>query len=349
MITETSQPTHHKKGITLPITTEFRLVAERFAHQCPFPEKAEQIRRNTLAVCAVNAYLQLMDIATEIEKSDSWNPMMQMLANVADLKVPNVGVFSCRAIAPTDDTCYIPAEDWHKRAGYIAVAIDQTAQQATLIGFTPTVNEIDQTTEQLSLAQFAPIEALIDTVHSLHSSAASAASGTSLVAPARTLVTQLAQWTQGTIDRSWQAIDALINPTDLSVAFRTDASSNRSLNRASAMNISRAKLVDLGLQLDSALQVALIIHLTETSRELSPEKLRPRSDIILQVHPLGDSPYLPKGVCLSIFDENDQLFRKATSRSIDNYIQIQITGESGETFSVQISKGEATFKEQFVI
>lgn len=34
----------HEKGITLPITTEFRQIAEKFAQQCPFPEKAPQIR-----------------------------------------------------------------------------------------------------------------------------------------------------------------------------------------------------------------------------------------------------------------------------------------------------------------
>jgi hypothetical protein len=304
---------------------------------------------------------------------------MQMMANVADLKVPNVGVFSCRPMAASDDTCHIPPEEGHSRAGYIAVVIDEAEAQATLMGFMPTVDDKDMETEQVSLDRFAAIETLIDQVHRLQASAV-ASQATALessLGSAKATVTQLGLWTKAAIEGGWQAIDALVNPTEMTFAFRTheadtqeitkiissglNSELNSGLNSSESnglpvTNLSRAKLVDLGLQLDNALQVALVIHLAKVSRELSDEKRCDgqafegnRSDIILQVRPLGDSPYLPEGVCLSIFDENDQLFRKATSRSIDNYIQIQIIGESGETFSVQISKGEATFKEQFSI
>jgi hypothetical protein len=375
MITQSSQHTQRHKGITLPITTEFRQIAEKFAQQCLFAEKATQIRLNTLAVCAVNAYLQLMDVVTQVEESDSWNPMLQMMADVADLKVPNVGAFSCRAIAANDDTCYIPPEDWHNRAGYIAVVIDEAAAQATLLGFMPAVDvmgdAVNIETEQVSLDRFAAIETLIEQVHGLQASAeASRAMTPEFAEVAKSTVTQLGLWTKGLVESGWQAIDALVNPTEMTVAFRTNDTAHdidsrgmihgeldeRGLNSSMVTNLSRAKLVDLGLQLDNSLQVALVIHLAKVSREFSQEKLydsfgKPcdRSDIILQVRPLGSSPYLPEGVCLSIFDENDHLFRNATSRSIDNYIQLQITGESGETFSVQISKGEATFREHFAI
>ena len=124
----------HHLGITLPITSEFRRVADAFAVQCSIPEKADQIRRNTLAVCAVNLYLQIMEIPTQVEKSDSWQPMMQMMADVADLPVPGIGSLSCRAVLPGEETCYVPPEDWSDRAGYIAVVIDE--QTATLVGFT---------------------------------------------------------------------------------------------------------------------------------------------------------------------------------------------------------------------
>ncbi len=363
MIIESFQHTHHEKGITLPITAEFRQIADKFAQQCPFTEKASQIRLNTLAVCAVNAYLQLMGIATRVEESDSWNPMMQIMANVADLKVPNVGVLSCRALTATDETCHIPPEDWHNRAGYVAVVIDEVTHQATLLGFTPTLLPAELEAEWILLDRFASIETLIDQVHSLQANVADSPSSAiaSALDSAKAAVTQLGLWTQGAIENSWQAMDALINPTEMSVAFRTNefdpiGIASSEINRSNVTNLSRAKLIDLGLQLDDSLQVALVIHLAKVSCELSQERLSDgkafqgnRSDIILQVRPLGDSPYLPEGVCLSIFDENDHLFRNATSRSIDNYIQIQITGESGETFSVQISKGEATFKEQFAI
>ena len=85
-------------GITLPITTEFQQVADRFSQRWGLANKAAQIRRNTLAVCAVNAYLELMEIPSAIAQGDSWNPLMQGMADVADLVLPGVGVLSCRTV-----------------------------------------------------------------------------------------------------------------------------------------------------------------------------------------------------------------------------------------------------------
>ena len=330
MVTQRSHRTYYEKGITLPITTEFQRIAQQFAQRCPFPDKAPRIKQNTLAVCAVNVYLQLMDIPTCVEESDSWNPMMQLMADVADLKVPGVGVFSCRAIAPDATTCYIPPEDWRSRAGYIAVVIDEAAHQATLLGFTPTVDEI----EQVPLNSFAPIETLIDRVHNLRASTSQ--TGTpQIIASAPTAVTRLNQWIQETVAVGWQAAAALINPPELNFAFRVSEGSG------GATDISHAKSIDLGLQLGYSLQVALVLHIAPASEN--------RSDIVIQVRPLGESACLLEGISLSVFDENDALFRSATSRAIDNYIQLQVTGRSGETFSIQISKGEATFVERFII
>ena len=328
MVIENSRHIIHEQGITLPLATEYRQIAQQFAQRCPFPEKALQIRQNTLAVCAVHAYLQLMDIPTCVEEGDSWNPLMQMMADVADLRVPGVGVFSCRAIAPDATTCYVPPEDWHSRAGYIAVAIDEAAHQATLLGFTPTVDD----TEQVPLSNFAPLETLIDRVHTLQTSTLQTST---LQASAPTAITYLNQWVQDTVAAGWQAAAALISPPELNLAFRA------SERISGATDISHAKLIDLGLQLGNSLQVALVVHLAPASEN--------RSDITIQVRPLGDSACLPEGISLLVLDENDTLFRSATSRAIDNYIQIQIMGRSGETFSIQISKGEATFTERFII
>ena len=328
----------HPEGITLPLTTEFNRIAQTFAQQCPFIEKATQIRRNTLAVCAVNAYLELLDIETNVSGSDSWNPMMQVMSNVADLQVASIGTISCRALLPDDTTCYVPPEDWYDRTGYVAVVIDELANQATLLGFTPTVGE----EEQVALDRFEPMEALINCVHGLQASKIEAAMVDSDL-PEN--VTQLRQWIAGTIAATWQVLDALINPDDLSFAFRTERAAT------TATNISRAQLVDLGIQLDTALQVALIIHLGQTSAEQISENPGSgrRSEITVQVHPLGETAYLAEGISLAVLDENQDVFRRAVSREIDNYIQIQIAGESGETFSVQISRGEAMFVERFVI
>lgn len=331
MTIQTPQLIHHPQGITLPLTTEFKQIAQAFAQRCPLSEKAIQIRHNTLAVCAVNAYLQLLDVETDVGDSDSWNPMMQMMSNVADLKVSGIGTLSCRALLPQDSTCYVPPEDWCDRAGYVAVVVDEPQNQATLLGFLPMVDE-----EQVALDRFGPMEALIEHLHSLQAAKLEAKVD---FAPQDT-VTQLGQWMQGTVAATWQALDALINPDEFSFAFRSSRAAT------STTNISRAQMIDLGIQLGGSLQVALIIHLGQLPADQLSDS---RSEITIQVHPLGETAYLAEGISLAVLDENQNVFRRAVSREIDNYIQIQIAGESGETFSVQISREDATFVERFVI
>ena len=116
-----------------------------------------------------------------------------------------------------------------------------------------------------------------------------------------------------------------------------------SVNSASsqAADISRAKLIDLGLQLGETVQVALVIRLVPVSDC--------QRDIMIQLRPIGEATRLPEGIALGVFDEHNTLVRSATSRLNDNYIQIQISGERGETFSVRVHNRETTFEEQFVI
>ncbi|MEL6259926.1 MAG: DUF1822 family protein [Cyanobacteria bacterium J06626_6] len=320
-------------GITVPITTEFTHIAQRFAQQCPLQKKAEQIRQNTLAVCAVNAYLQLMEIPTAISDSDSWNPMMQMMANAADLKLPGIGTLSCRPTSAEAATCHVPPEDWHDRAGYIAVTLDEATRKATLLGFATAVPE----SEDVPLEHFGPIEALLDHVYALRIAAAPSDVVSEMRSEIGSALTQLAQWIEGTISAGWQTAEALVNPPEVSFAFR----GTELADPATTNDISRAKLVDLGIQLGQSVRVALVVHLTQADNN--------RTNIVLQVRPLGDSAYLVEGLSLTVLDERGNTFMSASSRAIDNYIQLQLSGQSGERFGIQVSMGDALFEEQFVI
>ena len=325
----------HHVGITLPITSEFRRAADAFAAQCPIREKADQVRRNTLAVCAVNAYLQLMDVSTDVGGSDSWQPMMQLMADAADLRLPGVGALSCRAMGVDDDSCYVPPEDWRDRIGYVAVSLDEQNGEATLVGFTQSVGE----QAQVPLSQFAPIEALIDRVHGLEA-----------VGAAQGAITQLGQWIGSQIDQltetGWQAVDQLLNPADMGFAFRSIGTIEPPV-----VDVSRAKLVNLGIQLDRTVRVALVMHLTQTAADEDPldQQAFPQTHIVLQVRPVESAAYLPEGLLLSVLDDEGNGVASATARAIDNYIQLQLTGETSEQFSVQISLGEARFEERFAI
>ncbi|MGB3788260.1 MAG: DUF1822 family protein [Phormidesmis sp.] len=324
-------------GVVIPITTASRNIAQRFAGHCSISEKAEQIRQNTLAVCAVNAYLQLLSIPTDLADSDSWNPAMQLMADVADLKLPNVGTLSCRPVSLESNTCYVPPEAWHDRVGYVAVSLDEASHRATLIGFRRAVPE----TEHVLIDSFGPIETLIDQIHMLSSTRRSEPSFQSSTVPIA--LNRIGKWVDGMITEGWQTAASLINPTDLDLAFRTSADLVLPTLDAptTVTDISRAKLLDLGIQLGQFVQVALVVHITQTADR--------RTSIILQVRPLGEFPYLAEGIELTVLDENDANYLEATSRAIDNYIQLRFIAQAGEQFGVRVRLGQTEFREQFAV
>jgi hypothetical protein len=122
-------------ALPLPITRMARRTAEEFANRQPTPQKAEQVRLNTLAVCVVNDYLQMMGIPTDLSVGDSWNPVVLLGADVADLEVTGVGRLECRPVRMHQQTCHIPPEVLSDRIGYVVVQIDESSLEATVLGF----------------------------------------------------------------------------------------------------------------------------------------------------------------------------------------------------------------------
>ena len=153
-------------ALRLPITEAARQVATEFANRQPTPQKMAQVRSNTLAVWVVNDYLQLMGISTHLHSSDSWNPVVQLSADIADLDVAELGRLECRPVLSGATTCYIPPEVWCDRIGYVAVEIENTLRRAKLLGFTPTA-----VTEHFPLKQLQPLESLLVHLNKLRSSA----------------------------------------------------------------------------------------------------------------------------------------------------------------------------------
>ncbi|HEY9763217.1 MAG TPA: DUF1822 family protein, partial [Trichocoleus sp.] len=74
-----------------------------------------------------------------------------------------------------------------------------------------------------------------------------------------------------------------------------------------------------------------------------------QTHIGLQVHPVGDQPYLPPGLELAVLEPTDAVFMQVQARQADNYIQLQFSGEPGERFKIRIQMDEAQYIEEFVI
>ncbi|OCR02162.1 hypothetical protein BCD67_00015, partial [Oscillatoriales cyanobacterium USR001] len=146
---------------TVPLTSKAYKLAKSFQDQYEHPTKARQVYLNTLAVYAVETYCECLGIETDLEACDSLNPVMQPLMNIADLEIAGIGKIECRPVLPEDENCYIPVDTWENRIGYVAVEIDESSREATLLGFYPPINALEMM-EHISFDSFQPLETLID-------------------------------------------------------------------------------------------------------------------------------------------------------------------------------------------
>lgn len=313
-------------ALLLPITSETRTIAHNFATQQVNSHKAEQVLYNTLAVLVVKDYLEMLGIATDISNSDSWNPIMRICADVADLNILDLGKLECRPLKDFDSSCYFPMEVWDLRIGYVAVRIDESFKHAAVLGFVPQVR-----TERLAITNLRPIEALIDRLDDLR------------LANEDISVINLGQWFNDIFTTGWETIESFLNPEQLipARAFRTIEFSPENfsdLRQTSSHSVQRAKLIDLGIQLRNH-QVVLLVEITpEANGSIS---------VALQVHPSPQHTYLPQGVILKVTEVSGEVFMQAQSRSQDNFIQLQFSGQIGERFAVQIVLDDAELTEQF--
>lgn len=310
------------RSLPLPITQAAHEMARQFSTQLPTLEKAEQVRLNTLAVCAVNDYLQMMGIPTNLNSGDSWNRVVRLFADVADLEVEGVGRLECRVVKANQPTCYIPPEVWEDRIGYVVVQLDEINQEATMLGFAK---------------QVAAGKLHINSLESLEDLLAHLSQLVSRTAFGYGNVVNLTQWLQNVFETSWQTVESVLNP--LTFSFRK-ANGSGSDSEYQEPHVRRAKLIDLGMQLAGHC-IALVV-------ELRPESEQ-KFDVLLQVHPAGSQVFLPPLLQLIVLDETGTIFLEAKARRADNYIQLQFKGTPGERFSVKVALGEVSFTESFVI
>ncbi|MEM9215197.1 MAG: DUF1822 family protein [Cyanobacteria bacterium P01_F01_bin.150] len=348
------------EALVLPITQQGRDIAQQFVDQNPISSHGERIRLNTLAVWVVNDYLTLMGIPTHLALSDSWNPMMRLAGDMADLEVDGLGKLECRPIRETDQECDVPPETWELRIGYLVVEIDKTYRQAKLLGFAPTV-----TSETLSRQRLRPLDDFIDHLADLRQTASAIAPSpippdevperpfnateSETASSIQSLVpTDLAQWLNNIVEAGWQQLDQFLNPQTLApaYAFRStndpmdEQGTGEGREDSEDIDIERAKLVDLGIQL-GACQVVLVVQLKRESSQTT--------DITLQLYPEPGQAFLALGVDLQVLDDGGSVFLQTQSRDADNYIQLKFSGDRSEQFTVRIALGEAAITESFII
>lgn len=314
-------------ALTLPITQGARWTAQAFASEQPTPAKAAQVRLNTLAVLVTQNYLQLMDIPTDLAASDSWDPVMRVCLDVADLELPGVGRLECRPVMPDAERYFVPAETWEDRVGYVVVQVDESAQEAQILGFVPTVED-----EELPLNNLRSPEDMLDHLNELRQSEAIAPNPV-LVTAQQTLV-NLGNWLQTTwqegqqaIAEGWSTVEQVLGGAELSPAYAF---------RRAETSVRRAKRVTLG---NTA--IALVVDVQATRDE--------QLDIRLQLHPIAPQTQLPVGLQLAVLDNTEEILVDATATGMEDFLELQIEGASGEAFRVQVKLGSDQETQSFVI
>jgi Protein of unknown function (DUF1822) len=360
--------------MTLPLTRQAVQTARQFAGEQPNPQKAHQVYLNTLAVWAVNDYLQLMAIPTQLQHSDSWNPIVRLCADVADLFLTGLGRLECRPVSQTTVARWdsdpsntrshltVPPEVQTDRLGYLAIAIDESRLMATLLGFTPSL-----VAGAIALDRLQSLDAFLAHLDALVQSQV-----------VREPV-PLNRWLQGAFSPEWQDIESLLvstqsasipstpqwwqtlatsldtwlqpPPARLGWQFRGTANTlpiDRPQPEQQAQRrlfpepqAARAKLLDLGMQLGDR-KVALLVAITQD--------LDRKVSIFVKLHPTYRDRYLPANLRLALLSETGETLQDVVSRHLDLCIQLLPFKVFPDTqFSLQVALDEMSWIEAFAV
>ena len=308
--------------LTVPLARPAHQLAEQFCQHQSNLQKAEQVYLNTLAVYAVNHHLQCLGFETDWTQSASWDSIMQTFLDVADLQVKNYGKLECRPVVPDAEVVYIPEEVWEERIGYVAVQLDESLREATLLGFAETVS-----TQELPLSQLRSLEDLPEylTQHEQLQLAKEQVN--------------LSQWLQNIFETGWETVEALLAPPQAELAFGfRNFSSVPARNPDPANRVKRGKRLDLGGRGDG--QVVVLVGVTPSASS--------KMDISIEVYPTDDHTYLPQNLQLMVLDEMGEAVVQAQARSTEN-IRVKFSGAPGERFSVKIALGNVSITEAFAL
>ena len=350
-----------QQSLEIPITRKALATAEQFASGQPHPQEQEQeqVRLNTLAVLAVHDYLELMAIESELQKSDSWNPVVRLCEDVADLMVKGLGKLECRPLLPDSESrsiYHLPPEVWDERIGYVLVEIDTEAKKATLLGFAPTAPD-----GELLLRELQPLTDLLKHLESLIQPQVKLSQWFNNIFPpvwqeierilplepesttfpkSEQLKSNLPGWLEQMVDTSKQIWQDLSGSEKMELE---PASSFRSVTRVNNLlpecEVMRAKLIDLGVQLGSQ-NVVLLLALTQESEQ----KMR----LIVQSYPVVGEEYLPANLKLALLSESGEKLQEVVARTQDRGIQLKPFKVLRDTnFQVQITLDDLSLTETF--
>lgn len=374
--------------ISMPLTNADRQTAQQFAQQQPVPEKAKRIFQNTLAVLAVYHYLQLLDIATDLQAGISWNPVGRMAADVADLVLPGVGRLECR---PVDDAhhCFISEEVSQNRIAYLAIHLDEGYREGKILGFIPSISD-----SELLLDQLRPLDEFLDYLAALEEKQ----------------LTHLREWLIHHFATEWKPAIELLHTSKVkpdkqfrgllhsssvqTLVEQIYSESDNAIHKIAAEQLGNLEQAESEAVSKAVLALTHLIKTTEDeeTRWIAAESLwmidpgNPVADmrrvsdlgmqlaghtialmvavlpkgetelaVLLRIYPMGEATTLPPGLELRLLDEKGHICnpivraRGLNEQVFDQFIQLKLYGQMESQFSVQIILGEASLTKHFTM
>jgi Protein of unknown function (DUF1822) len=298
--------------LTIPIAPAARRSAQTLAHQQSDPKKAKQVYLNALAVHAIDLYFQCMEIDTDLDASNIWNPVIQKFMDIADLDVKGIGKLECRWVSPGEECVSIPAEVRSDRIGYVAVEISQSIEEVKLLGF---VKNADR--EKVPLSELESIDNLLEYLDELKP-------------------VNLSQWLHNIIDSSWHTAQTLFeSKPELQFAFRRNY---KTLEMGSSDSAKGPVKLGKPLDLQQGEEVLLMVEVTPTNQQ--------DLDISVELSPGRTQTELPENMELILLDEEGKVLVQARASKTDSLL-FKLSAEPGEHFSVKVAFGEISKTERF--
>jgi hypothetical protein len=295
--------------IGLSITDAMRAIAHQFSLEQNQPERSFQIYLNTLSVKLIQRYLSYLDIESYFHKTDLFQPGMREIFEPADLMVANFGKVECRWLINDRTQVYIPPEAQKKRRGCFVIRLEESLQQAEILGFYTAIDNTLPAT--ISLNQLQSIETFID-----------------LWEVAQPQPINLNQWLHHGFETSWQALEDIITPKMPLIAFRSP-------------KICRAKILNLGIRL----VLAIALQSESESRLQIQIKLFPDNS---PEGENNLNPVFSQALYLTILTATGEVFRCLNIQSNDETVEYEFVAIKGEKFTLKIESSQATFTEHFI-
>lgn len=295
-------------------------LAEKWSRQQANKEKSQQVLLNTLSVSFVNFYLECMGFETDIEASDSWNPVEQTLMDVADLLIKNLGKLECRPVLENSQFVYVPPEVQSNRIGYVVVKISESLQSAKLLGF---IQEVF--IDNLPINSLQPLENLLKHLESLEVKKTQS--------PVQDVV-NLKRWLENIFESSWFPIESIFL-TEPVCEFRSSEDKLKNF-------FERAKLIDFDIQANRT-SVGIVVKVSHE------ENISDEMDILVELRPKDCQYYLPASLHVMILDDEGTAVLEAKSKNDNKKVALEFSASVGDTFSVKIALGDISVIENFVL